>query len=876
MQAILRPIACKQAPTWVLLLLTGAIPALAQSVRWDPPGGSLGFNQVGQLALVFEDCEPDGEPKLPAVDGLQFAGRPSQSSQTSMINFKISRTFSYIYPVRPTKRATVTIPAFDIQTDKGTIKVASARYTIGDAPVGNSGLSVDDISSATLETPQKSVWAGEVFPLTYTLDVVRRYFHSLASNVEWPAAPAVADDWTKPDPAETLVRGERRVVSVQTTRASIKQPGIYTLKPASQLINLMVGSTAFGLFSQPNVEQRQIESSGLELTVKSLPPAPADFSGAVGEFAFVSKVVPTSAGVGEPITWTLELTGTGNWPDVAGLPQREVSNDFQVVQPKSKRTMKDGTLFEGALSEDVVLVPSRAGTYRLAPVRFSYFDPKAGTYKTITTEAVTLTVTGVATPVQPPANSGAPVQFSLSPANTSTAPALPTATAPVPPENLPRDPITSPARGIAPVAVGPLLWIRVLAVVIIPLILWLILAALRSRDRDPQRQRREARAAMVAILAQLRSRATQSPASASLLTAWQTHAATLWQIPHAAPGTPLVQASVARLAPEGATPWATLWSEADRALHSREASLPADWVARADQALQAATVPGWNALSLFAGRNLLPFLGRSEEPKAEGLNRIARVAVWFLVLLSLSALPPSALGAPTAAESYKQGDFPAAEKEWRSAAATAPSDWTARHNLGLALAQQDRWAEATGHWTSAALLNARADATRWDLALGLQRSGLANPELVELSRGEGAFRLARCASPGEWQLVLIGAAVLLALGLVALLLQGYKKIRPWGAPTALGLSLIAVLVAAAATFSLHAYGPLTNPTAVFVWETTTLRSVPTDADTAQKVTPLSAGSIAIVEKTFLGWTKLNFPGGQSGWVRNETLVPLYR
>ena len=825
----------------------------AQTVHWNPPGGQLGFNQVSQLSLVFEDCEPDGEPKLPAVDGLQFAGRPSQSSETSMVNFKVSRTFSYIYPVRPTKRATVVIPAFDIQTDKGAIKVASAQYTVGDAPVGNSGLSVDDVSSARLETPQKAVWAGEVFPVSYTLDVMRRYFHSLGSYVEWQATPAVADDWTKPDPVETLVRNERRVVSVQTTSASIKQPGIYSLKPASQLVNLMVGSTAFGLFTQPNVEQRTINSNALELTVKPLPPAPTEFSGAVGTFTFVSKVIPVNAAIGEPITWTLELAGTGNWPDLAGLPQREVSNDFQVVQPKSKRTMKDGTLFEGTLSEDVVLVPTKAGTYRLPSVRFNYFDPKAGAYKTITTDQVTLTVTGAPTPVQPPASSGAPVQFSLAPASTTPSAALPAATAPVPPDNLPRDPITTPATGFVPMLLRPLFWACLLSAVLCPLLVWLILAALRSRVLDPQRRRREARAALAAVLRELRPSASQTPAPAALLTAWQNHAAVLWEIPHAAPGTPLVQASVARYFTTDAESWAALWSEADRALHSREASLPAGWVDRAERALQAATVPGWNPASLFAGRNLLP----------------------FLFVLCVLLVPPHARG-ESPAEAYKRGDFAAAGTTWAKEVATAPSDWTARHNLGLALAQQDRWAEATAHWTSAALLNARADATRWDLALGLQRSGLANPELVELSRGEGAFRVARLATPGEWQLALVGAALLLALGLVLLLLQGYKRIGGWGVPSALVALFVAVLLAAAATFSLHAYGPLADPSAVFVWEATTLRSVPTEADTAQKVTPLSAGSIALVEKTFLGWTKLTFIGGQSGWVRTETLVPLYR
>ena len=350
----------------------------------------------------------------------------------------------------------------------------------------------------------------------------------------------------------------------------------------------------------------------------------------------------------------------------------------------------------------------------------------------------------------------------------------------------------------------------------------------------------------------------------------------LWAIPHAAPGTPLVHASVARAAKEAATPWAKLWSEADRALHSRETTLPADWLPRAESALQAVKVPGWNPFALLAGRHLLPFLGRIEELKAEGLNQAVRVGVWLVFLFSLSALQPSAFGAESAIDAYKRGDFPAAENDWRATLTTAPTDWTARHNLGLALAQQDRWPEATAHWTSAFLLNSRAGATRWDLTLGLQRSGLAEPQLVELSRGEGRGKLLRLATPGEWQLTLFGAALLLAVALILLLLQGYRRIGAWGKPTALTTILIAMLLAAAATFNLHAYGPLANPAAVFVWKAGTLRSVPTEADTAQKTSPLSAGSIAVAEKTFLGWTKLAFPGGQTGWVRTEDLISLYR
>ncbi|HWA25503.1 MAG TPA: BatD family protein [Lacunisphaera sp.] len=842
----------KAAPL-LLLLLGLPFSVFAQSVRWDPPGGQLGTNQVSKLSLIFEDCEPDGDPRLPVVDGLQF-GRPSTSSQTTIVNFKMSRTFSFDFPVRPSKRASITIPAFEIKTDKGMMKVPAATFTVGDATVGNSGLALADVATAKLAVPRTVVWAGEVFPVTYTLDVVRRYFHSLGSILEWQGTPAVTEDWSKADPGEVIVRGERRVVSTQNTRAEIKQPGIYSLKPATQMVNLMVGSTGFGLFTQPNVEQRLLESNPLEITVKALPSAPPGFNGAVGDFAFISKVVPLTTGVGEPITWTLELSGSGNWPDIPGLPSREASNDFQVVQPKSKRTMKEGSLFEGVLSEDVVLVPTKPGSYTLAPVRFTYFDPKSGTYKTISTEPVTVTVTGAAAPAPAPANSGAPVQFSLTPTSPAPAtPSLPTPTAPVPPENLPRDPIMEPAHGFSPRALRPLVTICILAASVPPLLLWLLLAALRSRERDPQRRRREAYRALTVALAELRAAGAQPAALAAQLRSWQQHAAALWEIPHAAPGTPLVQASVARAAREAANPWATLWSEADRALHSRESNLPGDWTVRAERALQAVKVPAWNPFSLFAGRHLLPFL---------------------FVFCVLFVPPP--VSAETAADSYKRGEFVAAGSEWAKSVKAAPTDWVARHNLGLALAQQERWPEATAYWTSAFLLNSRADVTRWDLSLGLQRSGLAEPQLVDLSRGEGTGRLIRLATPGEWQLALVIAALLLAIALVLLLLQGYRRIGGWGRPTALTTILAAILLAASATFSLRAYGPLANPEAVFVWKASTLRSIPTEADTSQKTSPLSAGSIAIAEKTFLGWTQLSFPGGQGGWVRTEDLIPLYR
>lgn len=848
-------------PAFHLFLWTLALAgsAAAQSVRWEPSAGVLGVNQVNELSLVFEGCEPDGDLRLPAVDGLAF-GSPSTSSQTSMswINGRMSssKTVTLTYPVRASKRGRVAIPSFTLQTDKGELRVPAASYTVGEKPVAGTSVAVADIAQARLTTPKTSYWAGEVIPLTYTLTSAYRYFHSLASNVNWPAPPVVAEDWSKPDPREAMLGGERKVVSTQTTRAAARNPGTLVLPAASQMVNLLVGQTGFGLFSQPVVEQRQIETEPLTLTIKPLPTPPGDFSGAVGDFMLVSKVVPTKAAVNEPVTWTLELAGTGNWPDFRGLPPREVSSDFQVVQPKSKRDMKEGSLFEGTLTEDVVLVPTQPGRYTLGPVRFTYFDTKSGTYKTITTTPVTVEITGTAATPTPQTATG-PLQFTLPPAGTTTpatTPALPAAIPPVPPDKLPRDPVPGPASGLQPIGLAGLALASLLVAALCPLLLWLVLAGLRSRQTDPQRHRRAAHAALLKLLGEMRQTAPRpGEALHARLRRWQQETRALWQLEHAAPGPLAVHAGVARHRADAAPAWTRLWDESDRALHGKDSALPQDWILRAEAAVRAVRIPGWNALSLFTLRNLFPAL---------------------LVLLMLSA--PSRTVAQTAEEAYRRGEVAAAEAMWRKSLAADPADWAARSNLGLALAQQDRWPEAAAHWTSALLHQSRTEANRWNFALGLQHAGYAPSELVDLSRGAGIHSLVRAATPGEWQAVLLGAALLFAVALGLLLLGAYRHIGAWARPAALATCLVAVLLGAAATLSLQAYGNLAHPGAAIVWKNTTLRSIPTEADTSQKTSPLSAGSIAVVDKTFLAWSRLRFQAGESGWVRTEDIVPLYR
>ncbi|PTY05888.1 protein BatD [Opitutaceae bacterium EW11] len=828
-------------------LLAVALTAWSQTVHWEPPSGTLSFNQSNELQLVYDGCEPSDDPAVPAVPGLalQAVGR---SSNMSIVNGRISQTVIVSFRARATQRSTVTIPAFSVNTNKGRAQVAPATYEVGEATVGQGSVSLDSVASSRLDMP-KEVWTGQVFDVHYNLNVARRYFHSPGSNVEWNPAPLAVEEWSKPEVAETSTAGEPRIIITYKTRGFLKTPGDVTLNSANQLVNLTTGSPSFGFFSRPNLEQYAITSTRPTVRVLPLPsPAPGSFTGAVGQFKLESKVVPSSATVGEPITWTLTLSGTGNWPDISGLPSRDVSRDFRVVQPQARRSIKEGTLFDGSLAEDVVLIPTQPGTYTLGPINWTYFDAAKGEYQTVTTDKVTVSVSAAPAPATTPTPAGA---TPTPPASSTGAPSRPTpaATAPAAPQAIPVDPINGTKQALLP-------WnnrtFAIALLVPVPCILlcWALLALRRARRRDPNLPQREAQERLRLIVAEIRSTSDRQRSHA-LIQKWQHDTATLWKIPSAVP----VSSQFAESAESALGAWGELWIQAERALYGTSGTLPPDWADRASRALDEKAVPRFSALQLFRPSNLLPFAAA--------------------VLFCLAAIP-ALHAADSARYAYDRGDFSAAETAWRKEVAVHPADWVSRYNLGLALAQQNRWGEASAQTFAAFVQHPRDPSVQWNLAVTVEHAGFAPADLGGFVNPSPFHSMARLCSPAEWQRVLVGAAALAALGLVCFLLVGYGHLGRIGTIAGSGLLGISLIVAILGSVSIGLYQEARDAGAAVVWKPSILRSVPTEADTTQKTSPLAPGSMAVIDKTFLGWSRLVFSNGQTGWVRQEDIVPLWK
>ncbi|MBE34241.1 MAG: hypothetical protein CMI16_01555 [Opitutaceae bacterium] len=809
----------------ILCVCLIATSALAQNVKWQ----SAGTGDSADLQLVYEDCKPTADPQLPAISGarLTFRGR---SEQTSVINFSVSRTVIYSYRLQIGKATAVSIPSFKVSTDKGELTVpAYNTATVQPGPEA-------DIR-ASLNTNRPSVWAGEVFPLTYGFDVARRSFSNFGGEINWDSAPLITEEWGKYQAGETKRDGETRLLVAFRNRAYAPTAGSYQLNPVNQLLNLSLGTVGFRLFQQQRVEQITISTDPVALEVRPLPTAPAGgFSGAVGEFKLTSKVVPEKAAVGEPITWTLELSGQGNWPEIAGLPARSVSRDFQVITPEAKQTPEEGKLFDASLFEDVVLVPTKPGTYTLGAVEFTYFDPKSGSYKTARTPAKSITVDAVSASAlgnvtAPPASTDAPVD----PASPITAPEAPTD-----PQGIPRDPISGSDEVCTPFAsTSQLIGYASLPFAAV-LLTWLLLSARRAAQTDPRKPQRAAKQRLSQTLSKL-DHASDSEREL-LLISWQHDTAKLWSLDHAAP------AAEALNDPE----WTTVWIEAEQALYSSKRDLPSDWSARAKAALTAKKVSDTAWLRTFLPRNLLPLLA---------------------IMLSV-ALSPNTQAEPS--EDYRQGEFKNAAKAWQSTVDANPTDWIARHNLSLALAQQERWGEAAAQATAAFVQNPSDDANRWNLALAYQNAGYTPTAIAPLLESQPLADLAQLASPAKWEWLIIVSAIGIVVALIVLLLVGYNLAPRWVKWVALLIILIDAILIGAAVSGRSAYGIAADPQVALVWQDSTLFSIPTEVESTQQTTALSAGSMGTMDNTFLGWTRLTFPNGQTGWVRKDDLVKIWK
>lgn len=390
---------------WQKLLLVGLVliaalaagaPLAAQSVNRVTASvdrTAITTDDVLELVVNIEG-QPDGAPLLPPIDGLRIVGSASQRS-VSIVNGVTSAVATYRYRLVPTRTGTVQIDPIvvmfagqPLQTLPIAIEITQGTQPLQPPPA-------QTIVPPTALTNQDFYVEATVDRADPYLGQQVRYIFRFYQAVELSDRPTYSPPdfvgfWNaqRSEQTQTLtdVSGRTYRVTSLITPLFPTIDGPRTIAPAR--FNLPNGST---LLTEP-----------VTLTVRALPtPAPAGFSGAVGSYNIAAQVDPTSVAVGAPLRLRVTLSGAGNidtlpepaWPTLPGW------------RAFAERSSADSEFSNGILRGSRTylrqLTPTAAGNFTLPPIAYTYFDPDRGSYETIATPPLALTVSGTAADADP-------------------------------------------------------------------------------------------------------------------------------------------------------------------------------------------------------------------------------------------------------------------------------------------------------------------------------------------------------------------------------------------------------------------------------------------------------------------------------------------
>lgn len=158
--------------------------------------------------------------------------------------------------------------------------------------------------------------------------------------------------------------------------------GEITIEPAQ----LEIPETVFG-------PAQTLVTDPITIDVLPLPAgAPPGFNGAVGQFNATVSLNETRITLGQPVTLTMTVDGTGNLEQLPAPNLPEPPNWRIFTNPARYVTSAIGGLRFGQKVFEWLLIPEQAGSQQFPAFEFVFFDPEQTDYQSITFEGFTVEV----------------------------------------------------------------------------------------------------------------------------------------------------------------------------------------------------------------------------------------------------------------------------------------------------------------------------------------------------------------------------------------------------------------------------------------------------------------------------------------------------
>ncbi len=358
----------------------GACEPLDLSVAVSAPGTSLPRLVVPSLApfdVMRASTMPQGD-------------RDSRAVPSVMVEYR--------YTLVAAEPGTYTIPAFEARLGSASARTTPLRIVV--TPSGSGGepamltrARIDTGNEIGLRAAEPdTIYVGQQADYTVSVFLNAAMRNRLKRNPTFypPDMQSVlAYDLPDGGSQRNSVTVSRCFDALVYRRAVFPlQAGRIVVPPAQLTYSLPVGVS---FFSREESHELQTDSA---VVVAIDPPGagrPADYDGAVGQLQLDLRVQSPSARVGDPLTVTVRVSGTGN---IKLMPRPHLDIPGVTLVPSDERVRMDSTgrRIGGSKEFDWILTPRVAGELDVRPVRYSYFDPGTRRYATATSPAAKVNV----------------------------------------------------------------------------------------------------------------------------------------------------------------------------------------------------------------------------------------------------------------------------------------------------------------------------------------------------------------------------------------------------------------------------------------------------------------------------------------------------
>ena len=357
---------------------------------------TVGLNEP--FRITFTTNARKGAITPPNFEKFIVVSGPYQSSQTQIINGRMSSQRSIAYEIVAQEEGLFTLPPARMKVSGQELESNRLKITVKAGAKRNSRAerNAKESFNVRILASKKSVYVGEPIVLKFRatlFDPVRDLSIIQAPNFENVLQQQL--EFKQESTREVVGNKMATVLDFDKRLILPNKPGTLggqELKISGQ-VQVPTGRRDF--FNMPLTKFiPQVATAKIPaVKIKPLPEgAPEDFQGGVGELKLVREISRTEVSGSESITIKLRVEGAGNF-NTLEVPELIQPEGFDVYDPKYNENIRYSERgIRGYKEYEYLLVPQYRGSFIVPEMQWSYFNTRTERYETISIAADTLHV----------------------------------------------------------------------------------------------------------------------------------------------------------------------------------------------------------------------------------------------------------------------------------------------------------------------------------------------------------------------------------------------------------------------------------------------------------------------------------------------------